>query len=149
MIVKAITVTQPWATLLAIGAKRIETRSWSTAYRGPLAISASKSFPEWAQSICLKEPFWTALRGIEWQDLPTGCGIAIGTLRTCKSISLESELPLEPEPSFGNYETGRWAWLFDSMTLLKTPVPCRGSLSLWDWNPPVAWRCNEENNHNA
>lgn len=25
--------TQPWATLVAIGAKRIETRSWSTTYR--------------------------------------------------------------------------------------------------------------------
>ena len=27
---KALTLTQPWATLVAIGAKRIETRSWAT-----------------------------------------------------------------------------------------------------------------------
>lgn len=39
---KAITLTQPWATLVAIGAKRIETRSWATRYRGPLAIHAAK-----------------------------------------------------------------------------------------------------------
>ncbi len=38
---KALTVMQPWATLVALGAKRIETRSWSTSYRGPLAIHAS------------------------------------------------------------------------------------------------------------
>ena len=38
---KAITLTQPWATLVAIGAKRIETRSWATSYRGPLAIHAA------------------------------------------------------------------------------------------------------------
>lgn len=38
---RAITLTQPWATLVAIGAKRIETRSWSTPYRGPLAIHAA------------------------------------------------------------------------------------------------------------
>lgn len=38
---KAITLTQPWATLVAIGAKRIETRSWRTNYRGPLAIHAA------------------------------------------------------------------------------------------------------------
>ncbi len=38
---KALTVWQPWATLVAIGAKRIETRSWSTSYRGPLAIHAA------------------------------------------------------------------------------------------------------------
>ena len=31
---KAITVIQPWATLLASGRKRIETRSWRTNYRG-------------------------------------------------------------------------------------------------------------------
>ena len=38
---KVITLTQPWATLVAIGAKRIETRSWPTRYRGPLAIHAA------------------------------------------------------------------------------------------------------------
>ena len=38
---KAITLTQPWATLVAIGAKRIETRSWATKYRGPLLIHAA------------------------------------------------------------------------------------------------------------
>ena len=38
---KVITLTQPWATLVAIGAKRIETRSWATKYRGPLLIHAA------------------------------------------------------------------------------------------------------------
>ena len=39
---KVLTLTQPWATLVAIGAKHIETRSWATSYRGPLAIHAGK-----------------------------------------------------------------------------------------------------------
>lgn len=34
---------QPWATLIAIGAKRVETRSWFTSYRGPLAIHAART----------------------------------------------------------------------------------------------------------
>lgn len=38
---KALTVHQPWASLIALGHKRIETRSWSTSYRGPLAIHAA------------------------------------------------------------------------------------------------------------
>ena len=42
---KALTLTQPWATLVAIGAKRIETRSFRVSYRGPLAIHAAKGFP--------------------------------------------------------------------------------------------------------
>jgi hypothetical protein len=39
---RGITLTQPWATLVAIGAKRIETRGWLTRYRGPLAIHAAQ-----------------------------------------------------------------------------------------------------------
>ena len=56
---KAITIWQPWASMLACGAKQYETRSWATKYRGPIAIHAAalkipgvlkKCFPmsEWA-----------------------------------------------------------------------------------------------------
>ncbi len=40
---KALTLWQPWASAVAVGAKRIETRAWSTEYRGPLAIHAAKT----------------------------------------------------------------------------------------------------------
>lgn len=39
---KALTLHQPWASLVALGGKSIETRSWSTAYRGRLLIHAAK-----------------------------------------------------------------------------------------------------------
>lgn len=39
---KAISLWQPWASAIALGAKRVETRSWGTRYRGPLAIHAAK-----------------------------------------------------------------------------------------------------------
>lgn len=39
--IKALSLTQPWATLVAIGAKKIETRSWQTPYRGRLAMLAT------------------------------------------------------------------------------------------------------------
>lgn len=42
---KAITIWQPWASLLACGAKRYETRSWATKYRGPIAIHAAMKDP--------------------------------------------------------------------------------------------------------
>lgn len=34
---------EPWAALIAAGVKSIETRSWRTAYRGPLYIHASRA----------------------------------------------------------------------------------------------------------
>lgn len=48
---KVLTLHQPWASLIALGVKSIETRSWSTKYRGPLAIHAGAKKPRnvWAQ----------------------------------------------------------------------------------------------------
>ena len=48
---KALSVTQPWATLIATGQKQIETRSWGTRYRGPLYIHAAKRFPAYASPL--------------------------------------------------------------------------------------------------
>jgi len=48
----ALTLTQPWATLGAIGAKKIETRGWRHSLSGTLAIHAAKSFPKWAKDTC-------------------------------------------------------------------------------------------------
>lgn len=65
---KALTLTQPWATLVALGQKRIETRSWSTPYRGLIAIHAAKGFPRWAMETCDEPPFYEVLtkHGILW-----------------------------------------------------------------------------------
>ena len=38
---KALTIWQPWASLLVTGQKKYETRSWATADRGPIAIHAA------------------------------------------------------------------------------------------------------------
>ena len=40
---KALTIYQPYAALIAAGGKRYETRSWKTSYRGPIAIHAGKN----------------------------------------------------------------------------------------------------------
>lgn len=62
---RALTLTQPFATLIAVGGKKIETRSWSTNYRGPLAIHASKGYGKGGMrahtALCGTEPFCTVL----------------------------------------------------------------------------------------
>jgi hypothetical protein len=45
-IMKALSIIQPWATLIVIGAKHLETRSWTTPYRVPLLIHASAKLPK-------------------------------------------------------------------------------------------------------
>lgn len=63
--IKALTLTQPWATLVAIGAKKIETRSWATSYRGPLLIHAAAGYGKGGmrahKELCGTEPFRSVL----------------------------------------------------------------------------------------
>ena len=39
---KAISLHQPWASMIANGQKTIETRRWATSYRGDLLICSTK-----------------------------------------------------------------------------------------------------------
>lgn len=56
---KALTILQPWASLIAIEAKLIETRSWYTSHRGELAIHAGRSLAHWR--LIWEEPFRAAI----------------------------------------------------------------------------------------
>jgi hypothetical protein len=40
----ALSIKQPWATLVVHGLKRIEIRRWKTKFRGPVLIHAAKQF---------------------------------------------------------------------------------------------------------
>jgi activating signal cointegrator 1 len=91
---KALSLSQPWATFLAIGAKRIETRSWSTKFRGRFAIHAAKGFPGWAKDMCEFDPhFIRVLKAIgintrkELEQLPRGQIIGTGELVHCLSTN--------------------------------------------------------------
>ena len=87
---KCLALMQPWASLVVLGAKRVETRSWRTSHRGPLAVMASRRFPAECRQLCLNDAFWSALvAGGYWIDaveegrvshnnLPTG--MILGTV---------------------------------------------------------------------
>ena len=88
---KALSLTQPWASLVAIGAKQIETRSWSTPYRGTMAIHAAKKFPMNAKELVNSEPFHSSLSKIKpdqkgWRILPAGAIVAVCELTAVHRI---------------------------------------------------------------
>lgn len=73
---KVLTLIQHWGTLIALGEKKIETRSWKTNYRGPLFIHAGKKVEH---DICCQHPFTDVLlkHDIVFKDqMPTGVIIA-------------------------------------------------------------------------
>lgn len=137
---RAITIQQPYAQLIALRAKRYETRSWKTNYRGPLAIHSSLEFSPQARALCRCEPFATALLGNE--DLPLGCVVATCDLAAVIPTSadegslfaeVENDFPEEELP-FGDFSPGRYAWLLKNVRALENPLSARGALSLWDWD---------------
>ena len=137
---KAISLTQPWAQLMADGRKHIETRSWDTRYRGWLAIAASKGWTV-ADRDCA-EAF-----GYDPAILPRGAIVAIGrlhqTFRTGSSDQFTLVPPGSEEEQYGNYEPDRYGWRFTEIRKLAQPVACKGALGLWTVPPDVAARVRE------
>jgi hypothetical protein len=143
---KGITLTQPWATLVAIGAKRIETRSWSTHYRGELAIHAAKGWPRECQALPHTEPFQTTLvnAGLpgphsryDGKQMPRGYIVAVARLAAIEStenlLAIAAAVGglLPHELDFGNYAPGRYGWLLADVERLVEPIEYRGALGLW------------------
>lgn len=144
---KALSLWQPWASLMAVGAKKIETRSWPTSYRGLVAIHAAKKWDSELADICFRRPFVDVLSVTpEWQErakaipfggpegLPRGCFVAVGRLSNCISTSDHPKLiPANTtnEYEFGNYAPRRFMWVFDEIWKLSSPVYSRGYQQLW------------------
>lgn len=132
---RAISLTEPYASLIAVGAKRIETRSWMSRYRGPLAIHAAKSVDEASVEVFAGFASMEKYR-IDWDNLPSGAIVAVVELLDCERITRENAPPI-PELVFGDYDPGRWAWKLGEPRRLVEPVPCRGALGLWTPPPEV------------
>lgn len=133
--IRCLSLKQPWATLVAIGAKRIETRSWRTSYRGPVLIHASKGFPAWARETCADELFAAALNG---HRLPLGAAVALAWLDDCRIFSTNTAIEVgEPEASFGDFESGRFGFWLRDVVALPRPIEARGALGLWTPTPEL------------
>jgi activating signal cointegrator 1 len=144
---KAITLTQPWATLIAIGAKRIETRSWNTSHRGLIAIHAGSTFPRHCAKLTGIDPYKFALRsaGIGGAGtLPTACILAVATLERTMLFDHTTEAGLSAtEAAFGDFTSGRYGFVLRDVRRLAEPVGCTGALSIWTVKPEIEaqiWR---------
>lgn len=130
---KALSLTRPWATLIAIGGKRVETRSWSTTHRGQIAIHASKGFPKWARDFATTEHTLGRLLS----PIPTGGIIALARIvKVERTQDVEQSLSAL-ERLYGDYSFGRYAWFLEDVIKLPQPVVCKGALSLWEVSSDV------------
>lgn len=147
---KAITILQPWASLVATGKKRCETRSWETDYRGELLIHAgAKPYSQVEKTIPIgsRSRIQIAMRirmEYDWEEMvPTGVIVGMVNLVNCVQITKEiRDLIREQEPAeydFGDFTPGRYAWVMTDPIWFKEPIPAKGKQRLWEWEGELPW----------
>ncbi len=131
---RGITVWQPWASAIALGIKRYETRSWLTPYRGPLAIHAAMRWRKGQREILQSVRAQCSHReaGL-WGPVEQlrGCIIAVVELTDMHNTTTwrvpGSGLERLRQVSWGDFSDGRWAWRLERPAILAKPIPFRGS----------------------
>lgn len=135
---RCLTLMEPYASLMACGAKQYETRSFKTHHRGWIGIHSSQRRALGIDSLCRMLSIKQHIA--KWEDLPRGSVIAVGELvATYPTGALSKALTGAgrwDELDFGDWTPGRSAWQFQRMFKLPSVVHCKGMLGLWrpnDW----------------
>lgn len=121
---KALTVRQPWAWAIIYGGKDIENRTWTTTFRGTLAIHAGgnldpvKEFPPGVAPPVIERLARAAIIGV----------VEIVDIVECSdSVWFE----------------GPFGWVLRNPRPLREAIPCRGHLGLWDLPGDIEGILNE------
>ncbi|MCW5830673.1 MAG: ASCH domain-containing protein [Deltaproteobacteria bacterium] len=153
---KALTIVQPWASLIADGFKSWEMRSWPTSYRGQLLIHAGRgkltkqartanaeALRTWMARTVNPE-FTKAACYFDRTDLPIGRIVAVADLVGCHRITGSWRTsPAErkrvllyglTEPAVGEVLFG---WVLANVRRVDGPA-CKGMLGLWTLDEVVS-----------
>ena len=108
MIIKAISIRQPWAQMIVQGFKTIETRIWDTGHRGDLLICSTQK-PDWPGCKC-------------------GFALCIVNLKNCR--------PMIPSDAAGarceyREDLKMFAWVLTGLREIK-PFRVRGHQGLYE-----------------
>ncbi len=145
---KAITLYEPWASLMAIGAKQNETRPMRTAHRGDICIHAAIKTVDGITQDCLNA-FRNRGVPVQWHF---GCIVAvveIWDVQPSEQFLVEDSETARLNPGnrivisseefrFGNYSPGRFIYCTRNLRRLRDPVPAKGMQCVgWTLPPDV------------
>jgi hypothetical protein len=143
----ALSLVQPWASLIVRGSKLIETRSWPTNFRGKVAIHASKKCAK-GELLHLRCSWnFCGALGLRmgtseqlWDVLPFGAIVGVATVTECRPTGdftnayLDTPRGTSPyqwtERQMGDFRLGRYGFLLSNIREIE-PVPCKGMLGFW------------------
>jgi hypothetical protein len=136
---KLLTITQPWATLIALGAKRIAIHA-AQGLNGIFKGAGELNLAE----VCARPHFFEALGGrgrAVCTTLPRGQVVAEHGPGIRVRMDEAFILGLDDdrrELAFGHYEVGRWAWILEDVRRLERPFKQTGRQWLADVTPADA-----------
>ena len=143
---KALTIKQPWASLIVHGIKDIENRTWKTDYRGPLLIHASKTIYGGNLKGFLNKEQLDAV-GEEYDEVVreqlTHVGAIIGRVDLVDCVvdhesvwaEHDDEIFNSLSPTFPHPKKRTvYNWVLANPVQFIKPIPCPGKLSLWDYD---------------
>jgi hypothetical protein len=123
---KALSIKQPWAQLIIIGAKDVENRTRPTSFRGRFAVHVSLRRADYedvdieAIPRDLQEPAKRA-----WER-NASAGRVIGTVELIDCIRDSDSIW-----AVNDY----WHWVLREPRPYTRSRPARGQLGLWEWAP--------------
>ena len=134
---KVLSLTEPWATLIYIGKKKVETRSFKTNYRGELYIHASST----------KIPKNCSCEVLEFvEDVPLHYSHIICKCRLVDCIHMTEEFIEDMKKNHyteylcGDYQVGRYAWIMDDIEILQEEITAKGHLGIWNYEEKIEIR---------
>lgn len=124
---KALTIREPWATLIISNYKKYEFRGYKINYRGKILIHAGLSVEN------------SMLERFKEYDLDIKPGYIIGEAEIVDCIKVDndfqSKLLNENSLVYGrSNHTETYAWKLENIIKYETPIPCKGKLGLWNYN---------------
>lgn len=134
---RALTICQPYASLILEGTKRVENRNWETKYRGRLYIHAGRG-REWLHREMRGDVEWDRISNRPVDAMPFGAVIAIATLVDCLPMDeIEAGKYAERYPWLRTHDhaIGPWCWIFAEKPTPVGPWPWKGRQGLFDIHP--------------
>ena len=131
---KALSLRQPWAWLIAKGIKDVENRTWKTSRRGRIYIHAGKSTEMIVQGI---GDLWimrrlTIEQAFEYREAKLVRGAIIGEVDI---VDCRFRFGDDNDNLYSKWaEPGLYGFVLANAVLYEKPVPCRGALGFFEPN---------------
>jgi hypothetical protein len=150
---KALTIWQPWASLIIEGAKPYEFRGWRVprsivgqrivihaAARKPnrqemwMLLCALRTGGEYAAETCLIASQAEPVLERSWMDLPLACGLGTAVIGEARNgVDIAREFGVTHVNDSDRDEHANWGWPLTNIEVWDRPIPMRGAQGFWNW----------------